>query len=245
MPFKLILKIFFLISSITGFSQVKNAFRENQEIAAMEAKAAGMRQESLMVAGNFSKASANFDINYLDCKWNVDPAVRYIQGSVKTRAVGGLDWRTAEVRVPLRKADLVRTYPSSSAEIKFFDDTRVTVRPDSLITIEETSRDPNSNAGNVAWKISSGEINYEAARKDSGSTEAVTPTFRLALEGNSAGASGFQRFCADRRSGTAWRLERVKGIEPSYAAWEAAVLPLNYTRVVSLRPAYYWIWAVG
>jgi hypothetical protein len=24
--------------------------------------------------------------------------------------------------------------------------------------------------------------------------------------------------------------ERVKGIEPSCAAWEAAVLPLNYTR---------------
>ena len=25
-------------------------------------------------------------------------------------------------------------------------------------------------------------------------------------------------------------LERVKGIEPSYRAWEALVLPLNYTR---------------
>ena len=25
-------------------------------------------------------------------------------------------------------------------------------------------------------------------------------------------------------------LERVKGIEPSYSAWEADVLPLNYTR---------------
>ena len=25
-------------------------------------------------------------------------------------------------------------------------------------------------------------------------------------------------------------LERAKGIEPSYAAWEAAVLPLNYAR---------------
>jgi hypothetical protein len=25
-------------------------------------------------------------------------------------------------------------------------------------------------------------------------------------------------------------MERVEGIEPSYAAWEAAVLPLNYTR---------------
>jgi hypothetical protein len=26
------------------------------------------------------------------------------------------------------------------------------------------------------------------------------------------------------------KLERAKGIEPSYAAWEAAVLPLNYAR---------------
>ena len=28
--------------------------------------------------------------------------------------------------------------------------------------------------------------------------------------------------------------ERVKGIEPSYAAWEAAVLPLNYTRRIEV-----------
>ena len=30
-----------------------------------------------------------------------------------------------------------------------------------------------------------------------------------------------------------WKVsvERVKGIEPSYEAWEAAVLPLNYTRI--------------
>ena len=27
------------------------------------------------------------------------------------------------------------------------------------------------------------------------------------------------------------KLERVKGIEPSLEAWEAPVLPLNYTRV--------------
>lgn len=110
-----------------------------------------------------------------------------IQGNVKTRGVGGLDWKTAELKLPLRKSDLVRTYPSSSAEIRFFDETRVTVRPDSLITIEETSRGPQSAGGKVAWKVSSGEINYETARKETGSTEAFTPTFRLALEGNSAG----------------------------------------------------------
>src|SRR5687768_17638369 len=33
-------------------------------------------------------------------------------------------------------------------------------------------------------------------------------------------------------------MERVKGIEPSYAAWEAAVLPLNYTRGRGIIPNY-------
>ena len=32
------------------------------------------------------------------------------------------------------------------------------------------------------------------------------------------------------------KVERVKGIEPSYAAWEAAVLPLNYTRGDPILP---------
>ena len=36
------------------------------------------------------------------------------------------------------------------------------------------------------------------------------------------------------------RMERVNGIEPSYAAWEAAVLPLNYT-----RGAGDFTWVVG
>jgi hypothetical protein len=40
-------------------------------------------------------------------------------------------------------------------------------------------------------------------------------------------------------SGDSWwekaarTMERAKGIEPSYAAWEAAVLPLNYAREIS------------
>ena len=29
-------------------------------------------------------------------------------------------------------------------------------------------------------------------------------------------------------------LERVSGIEPPYLAWEASILPLNYTRVVKV-----------
>ena len=32
--------------------------------------------------------------------------------------------------------------------------------------------------------------------------------------------------------GPIYENQRVKGIEPSCAAWEAAVLPLNYTRIL-------------
>jgi hypothetical protein len=31
------------------------------------------------------------------------------------------------------------------------------------------------------------------------------------------------------------RLERVKGIEPSYSAWKAAALPLSYTRLLAIN----------
>jgi hypothetical protein len=35
----------------------------------------------------------------------------------------------------------------------------------------------------------------------------------------------------DEISGLLKKMERAKGIEPSYEAWEASVLPLNYARV--------------
>ena len=34
-----------------------------------------------------------------------------------------------------------------------------------------------------------------------------------------------------------FKLERAKGIEPSYPAWEAGILPLNYARFIFLRYA--------
>ena len=42
-----------------------------------------------------------------------------------------------------------------------------------------------------------------------------------------------------RAAGSESGLERVKGIEPSYAAWEAAVLPLNYAR--KRAPSDFWL----
>src|SRR4029453_5555495 len=62
-----------------------------------------------------------------------------IEGNVKVKTVGTFEWVTADRNMVLRKSDLVRTGPGAAAEITFFDGTVVHVRPDSLITIEETS----------------------------------------------------------------------------------------------------------
>jgi hypothetical protein len=35
------------------------------------------------------------------------------------------------------------------------------------------------------------------------------------------------------------KMERVNGIEPSFEAWEAPVLPLNYTRETAADPGLY------
>jgi hypothetical protein len=158
----------------------------------------------------------------------VDVAARFtsIAGNVKLRAVGGLEWSSASMNTPLRRNDLLRTYPQSSAEIRFLDDTRVVVRPDSLITIEETSRDPAANSTAVSWKINEGEINYETSQRGAGSTEAVTPTFRLALDG---AAAGTVRVGADKRATIAQRsgsatVETTTGEKTRLSANEGVVV---------------------
>ena len=56
----------------------------------------------------------------------------------------------------------------------------------------------------------------------------------MVLRGSAAGAAALapmqvqQPVAPEGEEGEG--LERAKGIEPSYAAWEAAVLPLNYAR---------------
>jgi hypothetical protein len=103
-----------------------------------------------------------------------------IEGGVKVKAVGTFEWLNADRNMVLKKSDLVRTAPGAAAEITFFDGTVVHVRPDSLITIEETSEDPSTKRRRVAWHISSGEVNFQTVRRNvpDSATEISTPTAR-------------------------------------------------------------------
>ena len=50
------------------------------------------------------------------------------------------------------------------------------------------------------------------------------------MDAMSRNVSDFVEFFKLSGRSSEGRLERVKGIEPSYSAWEAAALPLSYTR---------------
>lgn len=68
----------FLACLITGFFVTSLPAQETVSIAAAEQKRfAALREYDLN-----SVSSNNFDVNYYRCNWEVDPAVRYISGSV-------------------------------------------------------------------------------------------------------------------------------------------------------------------
>jgi hypothetical protein len=111
-----------------------------------------------------------------------------IEGSVHVKRAGTLEWIEATSTVVLHSSDLVRTSTGSTAEIRFDDDTRFSVRPDSLITIEESSRNPVSHQQRVALSIQSGEANFQtAARNVPGETTISTPTVRTTADRDTAG----------------------------------------------------------
>lgn len=110
-----------------------------------------------------------------------------LEGSVKVKAVGTFEWVSADTRMALKRNDLVRTGAGAAAEITFFDGSVVHVRPDSLITIEETSEDPSTKQRRIAWHVSSGEVNFQTVRHNvpGSATEVSTPTLRGTVGENS------------------------------------------------------------
>jgi len=117
-----------------------------------------------------------------------------LEGNVKVKTVGTFEWVNADRAMVLRKSDLVRTGAGAAAEITFFDGTTLHVRPDSLITIEESSEDPRTKQRRVAAHISSGEVQFNAPRSTSAGAEREfsTPTLRTTTGEAAAGGVSVQ-----------------------------------------------------
>jgi hypothetical protein len=110
-------------------------------------------------------------------------------GSVQVKRAGRLEWQDATKAMVLRQNDLVRTGPGGTAEIRFEDGSVFSVRPDSLITIAESTQNPLSREQTVSLSIESGEANFQTpARGVPGSTTITTPTVRTTAQRETAGS---------------------------------------------------------
>ncbi len=91
-----------------------------------------------------------------------------IEGTVRARPVDRPDWLVATLTLLLHRGDLVQTGGGSTAEITFFDDTVLRVRPESLVTIEETTSDPATGRTRLVSRIGTGKVDFNALKSTTG-----------------------------------------------------------------------------
>lgn len=161
-----------------------------------------------------------------------------IDGSVHVKVAGTLEWRAATLAAVLRQNDLVRTGSGATAEILFADGMRINVRPDTLITIVESSQNPVSRQQRTALAVQSGEANFQTAAR-AGNTTISTPTLRTTAARDTAGniqvadsgETGLRIFKgqgeAETRSGQKVRLVANQGVtvDPAGTAGPTVDLP--------------------
>ncbi len=112
-----------------------------------------------------------------------------IDGNVEVKRAATLEWLPATRAMLLQQNDLVRTRSGGTAEIRFADGTLFNVRPDSLITIEESTQNPVSRQQRVALSIQSGQANFTTATRGVlGTTTISTPTLRTTVQRETAGS---------------------------------------------------------
>jgi hypothetical protein len=90
-----------------------------------------------------------------------------LDGKVEVKKVNSVQWVEADFRTSLDKGDQIKTGPDGDARITFADGTTYTMKPDSLVIVEENSTESN--------KPSSSGIGITT-----GTVDWATPTWSLA-----------------------------------------------------------------
>ena len=87
-----------------------------------------------------------------------------IDGNVRVKKANEVKWVAASLDLPLEKGDVVQTSGDPVARLSFADGTIYTVRPSTLIVVEENSSMPDSNVTNVSVQVSSGQVDLSTTK---------------------------------------------------------------------------------
>ena len=113
-----IISCLFLMVCNHGMAQKTNPMLEATKVLAeIEQKYAIRKAISSSKNALLSKASANFDIHYISCNWNIDPAIRYIQGNIKFGFI--ITEKTSSIILDLANELIVDSIRSKNTRLPF------------------------------------------------------------------------------------------------------------------------------
>lgn len=95
-----------------------------------------------------------------------------IDGTVRVKKIVNNQWITADYNVALEKGDVVQTSSQGIAKIVFGDGTNYTVKPDSLIVVQESSMN-SAQQSRVAVEVTTGTVDLTTSGLGQGSKSQV------------------------------------------------------------------------
>ncbi|HEX4605608.1 MAG TPA: hypothetical protein VH724_16520 [Candidatus Angelobacter sp.] len=95
-----------------------------------------------------------------------------IDGNVRVRKASTNSWVVADYTLALERGDVVQTSPEGLAKVVFTDGTNYTVKPGSLITIQENSVN-SAQQTKVAVQVTTGKVDLATSALNSGSKSQV------------------------------------------------------------------------
>jgi hypothetical protein len=96
-----------------------------------------------------------------------------IEGTVRVRKASTNAWVTADYTLVLDKGDYVQTSPEGIAKVAFTDGTNYTIKPDSLINIQENSVN-SAQQTKVSVQVTSGVVDLATPTLSAGSKSQVS-----------------------------------------------------------------------
>lgn len=87
-----------------------------------------------------------------------------IEGDVRVKRAGQFAWESAHRDTALSIGDQVKTSSSASAQIVYFDGTKTTIQPGSLLEIKDLYENPVTKVRKVAEKLNWGEVTASTQR---------------------------------------------------------------------------------
>src|SRR6478736_703865 len=122
-----------------------------------------------------------------------------IDGNVRVRKASTNTWVVADYSLALERGDVVQTSPEGMAKVVFTDGTNYTVKPASLITIQENSVN-SAQQTKVAVQVTTGKVDLATATLPRGSASIVQVGNATASIGSESSAEVINDIRADEHS---------------------------------------------